>query len=103
MRFVTTAGWPKYGPLVKRRSSSPSISPSRIVGLLNSAFFWTYAVLQIPAGWIVAPILTGWLLQKTASYEAPTIAILVVLVVGVLSYLLMIREKYAPKPIQAVR
>jgi hypothetical protein len=30
------------------------------------------------------------------------IAILVVLVVGVLSYLLMIREKYAPKPIEAV-
>src|SRR5271169_4115961 len=22
-------------------------------GLLNSAFFWTYAVLQIPAGWVV--------------------------------------------------
>ncbi len=22
-------------------------------GVLNSAFFWTYAVLQIPAGWLV--------------------------------------------------
>ena len=22
-------------------------------GVLNSAFFWTYAVLQIPAGWVV--------------------------------------------------
>ena len=22
-------------------------------GMLNSAFFWSYAVLQIPAGWIV--------------------------------------------------
>src|SRR3954453_21978044 len=22
-------------------------------GLLNSAFFWAYAVLQIPAGWVV--------------------------------------------------
>ena len=22
-------------------------------GVINSAFFWTYAVLQIPAGWVV--------------------------------------------------
>jgi MFS family permease len=47
---------------------------------------------------IVAPILTGWLLQKTGSYEAPMMAILVVLVAGILSYLLMIREEYAPNP-----
>jgi MFS family permease len=47
---------------------------------------------------IVAPILTGWLLQKTGSYEAPMMAIMVVLLVGVFSYLLMIREEYAPNP-----
>ena len=46
---------------------------------------------------IVAPILTGWLLQKTGSYEAPMMAILVVLVVGVFCYLFLIREMYAPK------
>jgi MFS family permease len=46
---------------------------------------------------IVAPILTGWLKQKTGGYEAPMQAIWIVLVVGVLSYLLMVREKYAPK------
>jgi MFS family permease len=51
---------------------------------------------------IVAPILTGWLLQKTGSYEAPMVAILVVLLVGVLSYLLLIREAYAPKAGEAV-
>ncbi|MGH9572717.1 MAG: MFS transporter, partial [Candidatus Acidiferrales bacterium] len=51
---------------------------------------------------IAAPIVTGWLLQKTGSYQAPMIAIVVVLVVGVLSYLLMIREKYAPRAREAL-
>jgi MFS family permease len=51
---------------------------------------------------IVAPILTGWLLQRTRSYEAPMMAILIVLVVGVLCYLLLIREKYAPKAREGV-
>jgi MFS-type transporter involved in bile tolerance (Atg22 family) len=46
---------------------------------------------------IVAPIFTGWLLQKTGSYEAPMMAILIVLLVGFLSYLLLVREKYVPK------
>jgi MFS family permease len=46
---------------------------------------------------IVAPILTGWLKQKTGSYEAPMQAIWFFLIVGVLSYLLLMREKYAPK------
>ena len=52
---------------------------------------------------IVAPILTGWLLQKTDSYEAPMMAILVVLLVGVLSYVLMFQEKFAPKAGTAIR
>ena len=51
---------------------------------------------------IVAPLLTGWLLQKTGSYEAPMVAILVVLLLGVFSYLFMIRETYAPKASEAV-
>ena len=46
---------------------------------------------------IAAPILTGWLLQKTGSYVAPMFAILVVMVIGVLSYFFLIREEYAPK------
>jgi MFS family permease len=46
---------------------------------------------------IVAPILTGWLKQKTGSYEAPMQAIWFFLLLGVLSYLFMVREKYAPK------
>ncbi len=46
---------------------------------------------------IVAPILTGWLKQKTGSYEAPMQAIWFFLVLGVVSYLVMVREKYAPE------
>lgn len=45
---------------------------------------------------IVAPVLTGWLKQKTGSYEAPMNAIWVVLAVGIFSYLILVREKYAP-------
>jgi ACS family D-galactonate transporter-like MFS transporter len=46
---------------------------------------------------IVAPILTGWLKQNTGSYEAPMQAIWFILILGVLSYLVMVREKYAPR------
>ncbi len=45
---------------------------------------------------IVAPIVTGWLKQQTGSYEAPMKAIWIVLVAGILSYLTLVREKYAP-------
>ena len=41
---------------------------------------------------IVVPLLTGWLKLKTGSYEAPMNAIWVVLAVGILSYLIMVRE-----------
>ncbi len=46
---------------------------------------------------IVAPLLTGWLKQTTGSYQAPMQAIWVFLVLGVLAYIFMVREKYAPK------
>jgi ACS family D-galactonate transporter-like MFS transporter len=46
---------------------------------------------------IVAPILTGWLKQKTGSYEAPMLACAVFLVLGVLSYIFMVKERYAPE------
>ena len=72
----------------------PGAAIGRISGIQNCA---------CSLAGIVAPILTGWLLQKTGSYEAPMMAILVVLVIGVLSYLLMIREKYAPKAVEAAR
>jgi sugar phosphate permease len=66
----------------------PGAAIGRISGIQNSS---------CSVAGIVAPILTGWLLQKTGSYEAPMVAILVVLVTGVLSYVFLVREKYAPK------
>ncbi|MGH9630558.1 MAG: MFS transporter, partial [Bryobacteraceae bacterium] len=46
---------------------------------------------------IVAPILTGKLVQITGSYEAPMQAILVILLMGIAAYLFLVRQKYAPK------
>jgi ACS family D-galactonate transporter-like MFS transporter len=69
----------------------PGAAIGRISGIQNCA---------CSIAGIVAPILTGWLLQKTGSYEAPMMAILVVLLVGVLSYVFMIQEKFAPRPAQ---
>lgn len=46
---------------------------------------------------ILAPALTGWLIQTTGSYNAPMQAIFVVLVVGVAAYVFLVRERYAPK------
>jgi MFS transporter, ACS family, D-galactonate transporter len=66
----------------------PASAIGRISGVQNTA-----ASL---AG-IVAPILTGWLKQRTGSYEAPMQTIWFFLVVGVLSYLILVREKYAPR------
>lgn len=64
----------------------PASAIGRISGVQNCA--------ASVAG-IVAPIRTGWLKQKTGSYEAPMLACCVFLVVGVLSYLFMVKERYA--------
>ena len=65
----------------------PASAIGRISGVQNCA--------ASVAG-IVAPILTGWLKQKTGSYDAPMLACCVFLVVGVLSYVFMVKERYAP-------
>ena len=76
-----------------RQTLIPGAAIGRISGIQNCA---------CSVAGIVAPILTGWLLQKTGSYEAPMMAVLVALLAGVLSYLFLIREKYAPKAREAV-
>ena len=103
--------------LIGAQSNSPSIALFFAVfslsGLgLATANYWALTQTLIPAAaigrvsgvqntsasvaGIVAPILTGWLKQATGSYEAPMQAIWFFLVVGVLAYLFMVREKYAP-------
>jgi MFS transporter, ACS family, D-galactonate transporter len=66
----------------------PASAIGRISGVQNTA--------ASIAG-IVAPLLTGWLKQETGSYEAPMQAIWVILIVGMLSYAFLVREKYAPR------
>jgi MFS family permease len=65
----------------------PAASIGRVSGIQNCA-----ASL---AG-IVAPLVTGWLKQQTGSYQAPMQAIWFFLILGVISYLFLVREKYAP-------
>jgi hypothetical protein len=45
---------------------------------------------------IAAPILTGVLKQPTGGYEAPMWANFAFLLLGVSSYMLFVRRKYAP-------
>ena len=65
----------------------PGGAIGRIVGIQNCA-------ANLPG--VAAPLLTGWLKQTTGSYEAPMQAIWVFLIVGVASYVFLVREKYAP-------
>ena len=44
---------------------------------------------------IAAAVLTGWLKQITGSYEAPMLAILVFLLIGVAAYYALARERFA--------
>jgi MFS family permease len=66
----------------------PGAAVGRIVGIQNCA-------ANLPG--IVAPLLTGWLRDVTGSYVAPMMTILFFLMLGIASYLFLVREKYAPK------
>lgn len=46
---------------------------------------------------IAAPIVSGWLLDKTGSYTAPMEVIFVFLVIGALTTFFLLQEKWAPK------
>jgi MFS transporter, ACS family, D-galactonate transporter len=66
----------------------PGGAIGRIVGIQNCA-------ANLPG--IVAPILTGWLIQVTGKYDAPMQAIWFFLVLGLAAYVFLVREKYAPR------
>lgn len=51
---------------------------------------------------IAAPIVSGWLLDKTGSYAAPMQVIFVFLVIGAVTTLFLLREKWAPRLPDAV-
>jgi MFS transporter, ACS family, D-galactonate transporter len=104
--------------LIGARSSSVNValvfSIVSLSGLgLATANYWAITQTLIPASaigrvsgvqncacslaGIAAPILTGWLKQRTGSYEAPMQAIWFVLLLGMVSYIFLVREKYAPE------
>lgn len=66
----------------------PGGSIGRIVGIQNFA--------ASTAG-IVAPILTGWLVEETGSYTAPMQTVGLFLALGIACYLFAIRRKYAER------
>lgn len=70
----------------------PGAAVGRIVGVQNCA-------ANLPG--IVAPLLTGWLVQSTGSYEAPMKAIWAFLLTGIAAYLLLVRARYAPERVPA--
>jgi sugar phosphate permease len=65
----------------------PGTAVGRVVGVQNCA---------ASVSGIAASLITGWLKQATGSYEAPMQTIWVFLLIGVASYLFVVRKKYAP-------
>jgi len=65
----------------------PGAPPARLAAVQNMA-------ANVPG--IVAPIVTGWLKQATGGYQAPMLANLFFIFLGIASYLILVRPKYAP-------
>jgi MFS family permease len=72
----------------------PGGSVAVIVGIQNTA-----ANL---AG-IIAPWLTGWMIQKTGSFDAPIKGVGLWLLLGIAAYVLLVRRRFAPKWAAATR
>jgi MFS transporter, ACS family, D-galactonate transporter len=66
----------------------PKKSIGRVIGIQNCA--------NSLSG-VAASILTGWLKTATGSYEAPMIAIVVFLMIGVVAYFALARERFSPE------
>ena len=80
---------------------------------LMTANYWALTQTLIPGGRIamvvgiqnmasnfagaVAPWITGWLVDRTGSFDAPIQTVAVWLAIGMASYLFLVRRKYAPK------
>lgn len=69
------------------QSLVPRAALGRIAGVQNCA---------ANLSGIAAALVTGWLKQATGSYEAPMRLVWLLLVVGVASYVFLVRRKYAP-------
>ncbi len=81
---------------------------------LMTANYWALTQTLIPGGRIalvvgiqntasnlagaISPWVTGWLVERTGSFDAPIRSIGVWLVIGLASYIFLVRRKYAPIP-----
>ncbi|MEO7650907.1 MAG: MFS transporter [Bryobacteraceae bacterium] len=79
--FTTANYWALTQALI------PRTSIGRVIGIQNCA--------NSLSG-IAASILTGWLKETTGSFEAPFVAILVFLLIGVAAYHFLAREEFKP-------
>lgn len=66
----------------------PATVVGRVIGIQNFA---------ASASGIVAPILSGWLVDRTGAYRAPMVTVTFFLILGVAVYLFLVKEKYAPE------
>jgi sugar phosphate permease len=64
----------------------PGSSIGRVAGLQNFAS---------NLSGIIAPVLTGWLIERTGSYDAPMLAVALVLTAGFFAYLILVKR---PQP-----
>ncbi|MDQ6699616.1 MAG: MFS transporter [Acidobacteriota bacterium] len=102
------------GAFSKSQSVALFFAVFSLTGLgLATANYWALTQTIIPGGavgriagvqncasnlsGIVAPILTGWLKEVTGSYDAPLKAIWFVLLLGIASYVFLVRPRYAPR------
>ena len=70
----------------------PGGSIAMVVGIQNTA---------ANAAGLVSPILTGWLIERTGSFDMPIKTIGFWLVLGILGYIFLVKREYAPKIEQA--
>ena len=101
------------GSLTASREVALTFAIISMAGLgLTTANYWALTQTLMPGGAIgrisgvqnfasnlsgvVAPALTGWLIQVTGSYVAPMRAILAVLLAGIAAYVFLVRREYAP-------
>jgi MFS transporter, ACS family, D-galactonate transporter len=66
----------------------PGRAMGRIAGIQNCAS---------NLGGVAAPIVTGWLKQTSGGYQAPMQAIWIVLLIGIASYVFLVRQPAIPK------
>jgi MFS family permease len=67
----------------------PGKAMGRIAGIQNCAS---------NLGGVAAPILTGWLKEKSGGYQAPMQAIWIILLIGIASYVILVRSNTIASP-----